>query len=286
MRLFWTQPVANGSTIFTFPKGQWGAILVVFDVVTSAGNTATLASCGNARLTWGGEDLKNCSIELLNLINNLYGGVMEATFAAASANRISCVILPGLAYDSKSVFDVGANDNVTLTLDWTALAALCASGSIKIYLKPKIGTMSYVHKILPQTIIAQAAGVIPGSLPVNNVSEIFLLSPAAQNVTGIQITKDNDTIVDSVTVADLDAYNNFIHVVETAQTKLLAIDFGESKDIHENVGAAAQFRYTFSAAGTLQQFYGFISFTNNKLIESVASGTANLNNKVRRSVTM
>jgi hypothetical protein len=285
MNLLSTTNVSNNTVSFTLPSGQYGMLAVVYDVVTSVSKTASLASCGNVRLNWTGEDIINVPARIINLLNNLYGGVAEAIFASAASNRVTIFITPGLAYDAKTVYDIGQNDNVTLTLDFTALAALSASGTVKIYGIPKIGVMSYIHKLLPKFCIAQSAGVVPDSIPVNNISEFIMDDPATNLVTGVQIIKDNITVVNCQSILDLQARNNFIHLVETAVTNVLAVDLAESKDLREVTGGTLQFQITFSGAATLPLYYGFCSYTGQKLVESQSRATKMLNQKVANSVS-
>jgi hypothetical protein len=285
MDLLSTTNISNNTVSFPVPAGQYGAIVVVYDVVTNAATTADLADCGNVRLNWTGEDLINVPAAIINYINNRYGGVAEASFAAGGSNRVTIIITPGLIYDSKTVYDIGQNDNVTLSLDFTALAAKSASGTVKIYGKYKIGTMSYVHKLLPKFCIAQAAGVVPDSIPVNNISELFLQAPAANNVTGVQVIKDNITLVNSNSLDDLLAYDNYVHQVETANTDILALDLAESKDLREIVGGTTQFKITFSGAATLPLYYGFCSYTGKKLVESSARASKMLSMKTSNSIS-
>jgi len=285
MRLLSSTNVANGQVTYTFPSGQLGMIQVVFDVVTLAAQILTLDLCGNVRLNWTGEDIINVPVRLINLINNLYGGCSEATFGLAGVNRVSIFLTPGLTYDAKTVYDIGQNDNVTLTLDFRNIVPLCASGTVKIYAKDKIGTMSYIHKILPKFCISQAAGQVPDSIPVNNISELYLDDPATNLITGVQVVKDNITVVDSQSLDDLQAYNNYIHLVETPVTNILAIDLGESKDIRELIGGTLTYRMTFSGAATLPLYYGFISNTGQKLVESQNRAAKMLSVKTNNSIS-
>jgi hypothetical protein len=286
MRLVSTTNITNNTVTYNFPSGQQiGCVMVVYDVITAGGNTASLASCGNVRLNWTGEDLINVPARIISLANNLYGGVAETLLAAAGSNRIAIFLTPGLTYDSKTVYDIGQSDNVSLTLDFTALAALSASGTVKIYVKDKIGTMSYVHKMLPKFCIAQSAGVVPDTIPVNNISELYLDDPAANLVTGVQVIKDNITVVDSNSILDLQAYNNWIHLVETAITNVLALDLAESKDLREVVGGSLAYRITFSGGATLPLYYGFCSYTGQKLLESQNRASKMLAMKVSNSIS-
>lgn len=266
MKLLHSVPVANSNLNFYLPKGQWGNILIEYDVVTDTGLTMTRADAGNVKLNWGGDDVINVDAEILNLLNNVYGGVAEASFASAAANRMVVILPSGLWFDSGNIFDVANKDEVYIDLSFAALAAKCVSGNVRIYSKPKIGVMNYLHKIVSRFVVAGGASVLADTFPISNISQVYLKNPAGSNVTQVQLTKNEETVVNA-SVQALIAYSDNIHNLETTNTTL-ALEMGESKDIRENIGNQIDYNYTFSAAGTLYQYFSHLHFTNEKALTS------------------
>ena len=65
------------------------------------------------------------------------------------------------------------------------------------------------------------------------------------------------------------SYSDFIHQLETTNNTL-AVDFVESRDIREAIGATVNYKYVFTGAGILQQYFSYIDFTPAKASESSA----------------
>jgi len=153
-----------------------------------------------------------------------------------------------------------------LKLDFAALSAKCTSGNIRIYAKPKLGVMNYIHKMIKRSVIASGAGTISDVIPIQNVAAIYYKNPTGSNVTEIQLNKDDETFVDAK-VNTLNSYSDWIHLLESTNNTI-AIDLCESKDIRESVGNQLSYKYTFSNSGTLEQYISFIQFTPLKSAES------------------
>jgi hypothetical protein len=280
MRQLFSVPVANKSLTFYLPKGQFGNIMVEYDVTTSAGNTMTKADAGNIRLNWNGQDIVNADAEILNELNNVYGGTAEAAFVEAGANRM-CVIIPsGLYFDTGNVFDIGDNDKVYIKLDFSDLSAKSASGMVTVYAKPKLGQMNYLHHIEPRFVVAQGASTLSDTFPVSNVSQVYFKNPAGANVSQVQINKNSETVIDG-SVKMLKAYSAYVHLLETALTTI-AIDFGESKDIRENFGQQISYKLTFTGAGTCPMYISFIELTPDKAVESKTRASYQIANNIQK----
>lgn len=284
MRQLFSAPLSNNTLTFYLPKGQFGNLMVVYAGTTDAGQTWTRADLGQVRLNWNGDDAINVDAEILNLLDNIYGGVAEATFAAAGANRAAVIIPSGLWFDSANVFDVGDTDRVFVKLDFSAAAAKCsvAGGTVTIFAKPKIGVMNYLHKMVTRNINSSGAFTYSDTFPISNVSQVYLKNPSGANVSHIQLNKNSETVVDADT-ADVNAYSDWIHQLE-ATNSTIAIDFGETKDIRENVGSQISFKYTFSGAGTLEQYFSYIEFTNKKAVESRTVASNKIIQNVNKSL--
>jgi hypothetical protein len=280
MRQLFSVPVSNKSLTFYLPKGQFGNIMIEYAVTTSAGNTMTAADAGNVRLNWQGQDIVNVDAELLNDLNNVYGGKAEATFALAGANRF-CVIIPsGLYFDNGNVFDIGDNDKVYLKLDFASLSAISASGMVTVYAKPKLGQMNYLHHIEPRFVVASGASTLSDVFPVSNVSQVYFKNPAGSNVSEVQINKNSETVVDG-SVDMLKAYSAYVHLLETALTTI-AIDFGESKDLRENFGQQISYKLKFTGAGTCAMYVSYIELTPDKAVESKTRASYQIANNIQK----
>lgn len=274
MRLVNSAPLANGTLTFFLPKAQIGNIMIEYTPVAAAGVTLTRANYGNVILNWNGKDVVNVDSEILNLLDNVYGGVSEFTPVIAALSRMSTFVPCGQWFDNYNVYDVGDKDQVYIKLDFPDLAnpAIVASGSVSIYIKEKIGIQNYLHNIISRFIPVAGASTLADTYPVNNISQVYFKAPTI--LTQAQIIKDGQTIVDCP-IAALNSYSNWIHLLETTNATI-AVEFGESKDLRENLGAQVQYKYTFSGAGTLAQYFSFIEFTPNKAAESKAKASAKL----------
>jgi hypothetical protein len=275
MKLLNSVPASNGSNTFYVPKGQYGAFMIEYDLDAALGIDLTRANMGNVILKYNGEDVINIDAEMLNLINNVYGGTAKFSAVTGGATRMNIVIPCGLYFDSRNVYDVGENDQLSFKLDFPdlALTANVDSGNVRIYGKSKIGQMAYLHKMTSRFIVASGAGRLNDTYPINNVSQVYLKNPSAL-IDRVQITKDDETVVDA-DVDVLQEYSDYIHVLETAGTTLV-LEMGESKDIREYLGVQVSYSYNFTGAGTLSQYFSYIEFTENKKAES----SVRANNKV------
>lgn len=280
MKIIYSQPNTTGGYTFALPKGQYGAIAIEYDLDAAAAVTLTRANMGNIRLTWNGRDVVNVDSEMLNLVNNLYGGVAEFSSAVGGATRMTCFIPVGMWWDSQNVYDVGDNDQVIIQLSFPdlALAANVDSGSIRIHVKEKVGVMKYLHIVNQRFEQTSAAAVVSNSLPINNVSQLYYLNPAGA-LSQMQILKDGETIVDD-TIPLIMAYNEWLHQLETAGTTL-AIEFNESKELREVIGRQISYKHTFSGAATLRQYYSAVEFVSDA---KVAQSMITAENKIKRNL--
>ncbi len=264
MRLLHSVPISNQSTTFYLPVAQYGSLVVEYNVTTSTGNAMTRANAGNVILNFNNKDVVNVDAEFLNLVGNLYGGVTKFVSTTAGANYMFTPIPLSSWSDSTNILDVSENDKCYIKLDFSSLSAISASGSVNIYGKTKLGVMNYLHKITSRNIIVSGATTFTDSMLVNNVSQLYLKAPS--NVSNVQILKDGETIVDC-SVELINNYSDFVHQLESTQS-LIAIDFAETKDLREVLGTQISYKYTFTAATTLNQYFSFLEFTQAKAIES------------------
>lgn len=267
MKLLHAVPADNGTMTFYLPQGQFGAIGIEYDVDAAAAVTLTKLNMGNIRVNWNGDDIINVEAELINNLNNIYGGVGEFSAVAGAAHRMMAFLPLGQWFDSNNVWDIGENDRVMIKVDFPdlALAANVDSGFVRIFGKNRLGIMNYLHKIIPRPVVASGAATLADSYLLNNVSQVYINDPAAL-LSNIQIIKDGETIVDGEPDTLL-AYNAYIHQLEST-VNVLAIDMVESMDIREALGVSIHYNYIFTGAGTLQQYFSYIDFTPEKSNES------------------
>lgn len=267
MKLLHSVPASNGSMTFYLPKGQYGVIQVVYDLDMATGIDLTRALCGNVILNWNGQDVINVDAEILNQLDNVYGGVAEFTTVTGGASRMSVFLTAGLWFDAQNVYDIQDNDNVYLKLDFASLGlpANVDSGNIKVYAKMKTGVMSYLHNITARPIVSSGASTLADTYKISNISQIYLKNPAAL-LSNVQLSKDGETLVDSPPNT-LIAYSDFIHQLETTNTTL-AIDFVESGDVRESVGSDISYKFVFTGSGTQYMYFSHLDFTPKKALES------------------
>lgn len=267
MKLLHSVPASNGSMNFYLPKGQYGVLAVEYDLDAAAAVTLTRANLGNVILNWNGRDIINVDAEILNLLNNVYGGASEFSASTGSTTRATIYLPVGEWFDSQNIYDVGENDRVLVKLDFPDLAdaANVDSGNVNIYGKNKLGVMNYLHYILARPVVASGAATLADNYMINNVANMYIKNPAAL-LSNIQITKDDETMVDAPPET-LISYSSFIHQLESS-SNTLAIDFVESLDVREALGVSVSYRYTFTGAGTLEQYFSFLEFTPQKSNES------------------
>lgn len=280
MKRLYGVPGTNASLSTYFPKNQYGAFLIRYTGTAAVGVTVTRANLGTVQFTWNGKDIINVDAEILNLADNLYGGVSEFTSAVGGAFACSVIIPCGQWIDAANVYDVGINDKVALNLSFPDLAsaAVVVSATVEVYYKTKTGVMNYLNNIIKRNVVMTGAGNFSDNYPISNVAQLFIKNPAAL-LSNIQVSKDNNTIVDCSPAVAL-SYNDYLHLVETTGTTL-AIEFGESKDIRENVGGQVNYSYTFSGAGTLQQYLCYLTFTSqSKVLSSRAQAAQDLTSKI------
>lgn len=274
MKLLFRDSAMNSTTTYNVAREQYGSFLVRFAGTAAAGQTVAAADLGNVILNWNGGDVVNVDAEMLANAANLYGGAVEATSAQAGAFAFSFIIPCGAWNDPRNIYDVNDKDKVYIKLDFAALSAKIASGTVSINAKPRTGIMSYFHKILSRSVVAGGAGTITDTINAANISELYVKNPAAL-VSTMQISKDGKTYVDNDAATEL-SYSNWIHQVESAGT-FLGVEFIESGDLRQSLSKQLTYKYVFTGAGTLAQYYSSIEFSAQKQAESIVTARANAN---------
>jgi len=267
MKLLWSDNLSNLTTNYNISPEQYGLFLIRYEGTAQAAQTVTLDDLGNVILNWNADDKINVDANLLSQLANEYGGFIEANSAVGGAFAFSIVIPTGAWFDSKNIYDIGKQDKVYFKLDYPAMvSSLIASGTVSIYGKPRKGQMNYIHKILSRSVVSGGSGIITDAITTPNIIELYVKDPASL-VSNIQISKNNKVFVDGDVESEL-AYSNWIHLLEASGT-LLAIEFAEGKNVLEAVSSNLTYKYTFTGAGNLAQYYSAIEFTPSKSQESV-----------------
>jgi hypothetical protein len=288
MQLLYAVPASQGQLTFFLPKKKYGLLAIEYELDAAASVTLTRANMGNVQLIWNGDPIINVDAELLNLLGNVYGGVSEFSSATGAACRMMVYIPTGTYFDSLNIYDVAENDQVNFKLDFPdlALAANVDSGMVRVYGKEKAGVMNYLYNLISRNVVASGASTLADTYPLNNVSQIILKNPAGSNVTDLQIKKDGRSIIDCP-VDVLNSYSDWIHQLEATNTTIV-VELAESKSIREVLGASIEYKYVFSGAGTLSQYFGFLDFTpaksNKTQLEFNRNVGVNTDNVAKKSI--
>ncbi|NCN06489.1 MAG: hypothetical protein GW946_01430, partial [Candidatus Pacebacteria bacterium] len=124
---------------------------------------------------------------------------------------------------------------------------------------------NYLAKIMSRSVVAGGAGTITDTIVTPNIAALYIKNPAAL-ISDAQLIKNGRVYVDGLIAAEL-AYSNWIHEIESTGT-FLAVEFAESKDVRETIGSGITYKYTFTGAGNLAQYYIGVIFTPRKQQES------------------
>lgn len=264
--LLWQDNLASGSTNYNIAQGSYGDFLLRISGTAVAGQTVALSDLGNVRLNVNGDDKVNVDFGFLNLVANEYGGFIENDSAAGGAFNFSFIVPCHAWQDSLNVYHFGPNDKAYFNAVYAStLAAKVSVGTITIEATPKQGIQTYYHKLLNQNVNASGAGQISNTINQPNIIELYLKDPAALTTT-MQFSKDGIEKVNSLTTAEV-SYSNWIHLLESAVT-FYAYEFAPSGNLNEANSQQLSYKYLFSGAGLLEQYYSAIEWSTAKQIES------------------
>lgn len=268
MKLIKTENLSNLQMNLNLARGQYGLFLIRFSGTNQAAKSVALSDLGNVILNWNGKDIVNVDVEVLTMMANIYGGFIEATNVVGGAFAFSFIIPTGAWFDTKNIYDVSDSDKVFFKLDYPNVLTNALSGSCTINALPQVGIMSYFHKILSRTVVSGGAGIITDTIVQSNIINLYIKDPATLT-SDIQLIVDNEVKVDGSVSVEL-AYSNWIHLIESAGT-FLCEDFAPSKDVREAISNILTYKYQFTGAGNLQQYYSAIEFSQLKQRQSLAN---------------
>lgn len=270
MKTLVVQNLTVGQLNYIVEQGQWGLFQILINGTNATGQNFDFSKA-NFVARWNGKDFINADLAFLYHLSNVYGGYVPMTNAQGGAVKLAVFIPSGLWFDSKNVYDIGSEDKVEFQITWDA--SKVASGSIAILGKRKNGMMSYLHGIFKRTL-----NVIQGdnfdNIEIENITNYYLkLSayPGVSEIALIQIQRDGKTIVDCSGDGLLN-YSNWIHLLESSNINLIAVDFIETKDVRDAIGKNLSVKITsnYSGSWALNTYYSVLIPRADKIDISLA----------------
>jgi hypothetical protein len=277
MQLLYSTAFSNSSLTFFLPKGSFGGFQIAFRGTNNA-TPKTRADLGNVQLTWNGNPIVNVDAELLSYLADLKGGFSTFTSTASSTLNAQIYIPAGQFGDTNNSYLITDSDKVYFKLDFPNLSNI--TGQVYIYGIKKQGVNNYLYCLTSRNVVASGAGTISDVHRLPNVSQIFLKNTGS--MTALQIVRDNQTIVDGLK-EDVQAFSDFYNQVEASNT-VIEIPLNLSRDIREVVSQEILFKYTFSGATTLQQYFGYNILTPNQAVKSVSEIDAEIRKKIELGI--
>jgi len=277
MQLLYSTAFSSASLTFFLPKGSFGGFQIAFRGTNNA-TPKTRTDLGNVQLTWNGNPIVNVDAELLSYIADLKGGFSTFTSVASSTLNAQIFIPAGQFGDTNNSYLITDNDKVYFKLDFAGLSNI--TGQVYIYGIRKQGVNNYLYCLTSRNVVASGAGTISDVHRLPNVSQIFLKNTGS--MTAVQIVRDNQTIVDGLK-EDIQAFSDFYNEVEASNT-VIEIPLNLSRDIREVVSQEILFKYTFSGATTLQQYFGYNILTPNQAVKSVSEIDAEIRKKIELGI--
>jgi hypothetical protein len=265
------------------PNGQYAGLVLIYNLTNAAGVTMTRDNLGTIALQWNGKDvISTIDVDFLNRIGDVYGGV-SAFSSAIGAAAYAFVYIPFSEwFDPSNIYDIQPNDNVSIRCFFPDLSniAICASGNVTIYAIDKVGTMNYLHKMTTRNVAFSAAGTQTDSFAYANIAQVYLKDAVANLLTRFILRKNGQTVVDGV-VADLVAYSDWIHTLETTNA-IIAIELAPSKNVAEAIGGEIEYTMEVSGLATVEQYFSYIQYTPEKSEVSRLVAANTLNNRMSR----
>ena len=280
MRQLYRKNVSDQSLTFYLPSGSFGGFMLAYEGTNGAGNTANRDDMGQVLFNHNGSPVIDCDAEFLSFLNDLKGGF--STFASAIGGAFECFIyLPcGDFKDKNNCYTIDQKDSIYFKLDFSALSALLASGTVTIYGIPKEGIQNYVYCIAQRNVVAQGAGRVSDVHRLDNVFSMYVKDYSAVN--RIMITRDGQNLFD-VETNTAQALSDFFNQVE-ATVSIIELDLNLSKDVKEMLSREILFDYNFTGASTLSQYFAYKSFTPNKATQSRVISQQKLQAKVSQGI--
>lgn len=277
MQLLYSSAFSAGSLTFFLPKGSWGGFQIAYRGTNNA-TPKTRDDLGNVQLTWNGNPIINVDAELLSYIADLKGGFSTFTSTASSTLNAQLYIPAGQFGDNNNSYLITDSDKVYFKLDFPNLNNI--SGTVYIYGIKKQGVNNYLYCLTSRNVVATGSGTISDVHRLPNVSQIFLKNTT--NLSSVQIVRDGQTIVDGLK-EDIQAFSDFYNQVEASNT-VIEVPMNLSRDVREVISQEILFKYSFTGATTLEQYFAYNILTPNQAVKSVADIEAEIRKKVELGI--
>lgn len=255
MKLLYSVPFSNGSMTFFLPKGLYGKFLIAYRG-TNGATPKTRDDLGNLNLVWNGNSIMNVDVELLSYLADNKAGY--STFVSnANGDLNALIIVPcGTYEDNKNAYLVDDRTKVYFKLDFPNLANI--NGNVYLYGVERLGVHNYFYGIVSRFVVSGGAGTLSDVQYISNAREMFIKNLGI--IDTIQIQKDKVLVVDAL-VPDIKALSDYESELETSGN-LVIINFNQSNDVREIIGNEIIYKYVFNQAGTLEQYFSFITLNN------------------------
>jgi len=266
MKYLKTENALNSQTMFYLSKGSYSSLVVQFSVVAAAATLLTKSDFGSLIININGKDIVNTDIEFLNRLNNIQGGYADFSSITAGDAKMFVSIPFSFNSEDKNILDIDETDRALIKLDFATLTSKIVSGSVSVFGVLQTGVQNYIYNIMQRPLQVSGAGIVADSYLIENVSNMFLLDASAALVSNVQISKDNDSLIDAPAevLKNETLYKNRVESDED----FIKLDFVNSNDVREAVSKSVGFNYTFLMSGTLKQYFSFLTFDNAKTISS------------------
>jgi len=281
MRHLYSKNVSDQSLEFHLPNGNYAGFVIGYEGTNDTGKTATRDNLGSILFNMDGHPIINCDAELLSYLNDMKGGF--STFDSTIAGAFNCFIyVPcGDFGDRNNSYLITKDQDVYFKLDFTALDTELITGKVTIYGIYRDGIQNYIYNIHQRNVVAGGAGWISDFQTLENISTVLIKNYA--NIDDIQLMKDEELLFNLSTASAL-ALSNFNNQVEVT-SPLIEMDLNTSRDFTELLSKQLHFRYNFSGADTLEQYFTYKTFTPKKAVRANSQNISKGQNKVVAGVT-
>lgn len=279
MKLLYSQAFSAQSITFFLPKGSYGGFLISYRGINGS-ISKNRKDLGNINLTWNGNPLINVDAEFLSYLSDLKGGYSTFVSMSNAPNTLQAnIYIPaGQFGDFSNAYLITDTDKVYFKLDFPNLSDI--SGTVFIYGIQKQGINNYYYCLTSRNVVVQGASTVSDVHRLPNVSSIFLKQN--NNVTNVTIVRDNQTVIDGL-IEDIHSLSDFINRVETSSS-LIELPMNLSRDVREVISQEILFKYTFTGATTLEQYFGYNILTPSQAAKSLAYVEAELRKKVETGI--
>jgi len=258
---------------------------------TAGGAGVTLSDFGRVQLRIRGQSIFDADLAIFNALDNLGGGIPEASGLGAAGAFAVSILIPRNYFDD-NVEMLSPNDNAEFQITFgPAIATLVTGFLVELYALEEFGVMAYSLMIRQNEENIAGAGTIPTTINyVENIAAIYLTdipgagtvrTLVASAITRVRYTVGNKFNGDFSLAAGL-AKTNLNNRVETAQTLMCEVFAVKVGDLSSKLEDQAQLVFTTSGAARPQIIVLGLMFNPNKLAETSAASAE----RIAQSLTM